>query len=94
MSGVAACFAAATIPDHGAHEVRDDETVYCEALEVVQPILAPRAPERTWGRAADPGADNESVLAWLSPVNHAGVLRPRTFPAGDQVRPLGAATGR
>jgi crotonobetainyl-CoA:carnitine CoA-transferase CaiB-like acyl-CoA transferase len=70
MSGVAACFAAAGIPDHGEHEVRDDGTVFCQALGIAQPILPPRVPERTWGRAADPGADNESVLSWLIPMNH------------------------
>jgi len=71
MSGVAACFAAGEIPDHGGHEVRSDGTVFCQALGISHPILPPRVPEVTWGRAAEPGADNESVLSWLSPVNHA-----------------------
>jgi crotonobetainyl-CoA:carnitine CoA-transferase CaiB-like acyl-CoA transferase len=71
MSGVAACFAAAEIVNHGAHEVRDDGTVFCKLLGLSQAILPPRAPERTWGRAADPGADNDPVLSWLSPVNHS-----------------------
>jgi hypothetical protein len=65
MSGVAGCFAASEIPGHGEHEVRADGTVFCAALRVAQPILPPRAPERTWARAAGPGADNESVLSWL-----------------------------
>jgi hypothetical protein len=71
MSGVAACFAAGGIPGHGEHEVRSDGTVFCPALGISQPILPPRVPEVTWGRAAGPGADNESVLSWLSSVNHA-----------------------
>jgi hypothetical protein len=71
MSAVAACFATAAVPEHGSHAVHDG-TVCCELLSRSQPILPPRAPERTWGRAADPGADNESVLSWLSPANHAG----------------------
>jgi crotonobetainyl-CoA:carnitine CoA-transferase CaiB-like acyl-CoA transferase len=65
MSGVAACFAAAEIADHGEHEVRADGTVFCATLGVTQPILPPRSPERTWGRAAAPDAGNGAVLAWL-----------------------------
>jgi crotonobetainyl-CoA:carnitine CoA-transferase CaiB-like acyl-CoA transferase len=67
MSRVAACFAAAQIADHGDHEVRGDGMVFCTALGMAQPILAPRVPAVTWGRAAEPGTDNEPVLSWLSP---------------------------
>ncbi len=66
MSGVAACFAAAEIADHGRHEVRGDGTVFCQALGVAQAVQLPRVPELTWGRAAAPGAGSEPVLAWLA----------------------------
>lgn len=75
MSVVAARFAAASLPDHGAHEVRDDGTVCCQALGVAQAIAPPRVPEQTWGRAAASGADNEPVLAWLD--SHSGLVSRR-----------------
>jgi hypothetical protein len=69
MRTVAACFASATAPDHGPHEVAPDgRSVTCAALERSQAVLPPRAPvvAGTSARtAASPGADTEAVIAWL-----------------------------
>jgi hypothetical protein len=65
MRAVAACFASATAPDHGPHEVAlDGSSVTCAALERSQAVLPPRVPV-VFGTAAQPGADTEAVIAWL-----------------------------
>jgi len=64
MRAVAANFAAASLPAHGAHEIAPDGTVWCAALGRAQRVLPPRTPA-TAPRAARLGADTEAVLAWL-----------------------------
>jgi crotonobetainyl-CoA:carnitine CoA-transferase CaiB-like acyl-CoA transferase len=71
MRAVAAAFAAAPTVDHGPHEVRADGIVRCARLGREQAVLPPTrpvaaAPGGPAGRAAEPGADTDAVLAWVA----------------------------
>jgi crotonobetainyl-CoA:carnitine CoA-transferase CaiB-like acyl-CoA transferase len=71
MRAVAAAFAAAPDVDHGPHEVRADGIVSCARLGREQAVLPPTrpvaaAPGGPAGRAAEPGADTDAVLAWVA----------------------------
>jgi crotonobetainyl-CoA:carnitine CoA-transferase CaiB-like acyl-CoA transferase len=67
MRDVAAAFAAAAL-DHGPHEVLPGGSVSCPRAHRAQAVLPPRRPAPPPGaaaRAAELGADNSAVGAWL-----------------------------
>jgi hypothetical protein len=69
MREVAATFAAAPPADHGPHEIRPGGHVACPRSPREQAVLPPRRPAPRTGaavHAAEIGADNGAVLAWLA----------------------------
>jgi CoA-transferase family III len=65
MRDVAAAFAAAA-PDHGPHGVLAGGAVACPRARREQAVRPARRPRPPSGRAAELGADNGAVLAWLA----------------------------